>query len=94
MKSHLVNVRLDDRRVRRARRLRARGIILADLVREAIDRRYDELMESVEPLDVGAIMKEIYEKYPDPADLPVRKYDVHDRREARDAIVGRLRKRP
>src|SRR5437870_6495326 len=44
MNSRLVNVRLDDRLFARARRLRAEGITLSDLVREAIDRQYEQLM--------------------------------------------------
>ena len=93
MNSRLVNVRLDDRRLERARRLRAEGITLSDLVREAIDRQYEQLMKSSKRLGVEAIMREIYEPYPDPPSLAPRDYDVHDRREARQAILRKLRKK-
>lgn len=95
MSKHLVNVRLDERRLERARRLRANGIALSDLVREAIDRRYEQLVNLSKPRDVEAIMKEIYERHPDPPGLPARDYKVHDRRETKNAILRKLRsKRP
>jgi hypothetical protein len=67
-------VRLD-----KARSLRAHGIILSDLVREAIDREYEEVMKSSKHRSVRAITQEIYEQYPDRDHVVPRKYDVHDR---------------
>ena len=60
MNNRLVNVRLDERRMQRARRLRANGIALSDLVRDAIDRGYEQLVESSKRRDVVTIMREIY----------------------------------
>jgi hypothetical protein len=96
MSTRLVNVRLDVDRLRKARRLRARGITLSDVVREAIDRQYDALESASPPLDAKAIARRIFEEHPDPPDLPPRGYDVHDARAARAAIRGRLgrRRRP
>lgn len=91
MNSRLVNVRLDEQRLERARRLRANGIALSDVVRDAIDRQYEQLVKSFKARDVEATMKEIYEQYPDPPGLPPREYDVHHRDEARSAILGKLR---
>ena len=93
MNSRLVNVRLDEQRLKRARRLRAKGITLSDLVRDAIDREYAQLVKSSRARDVGAIMEEIYRLYPDPAELPKRDYDVHDRDQARKAILRRFRRK-
>jgi len=90
MTSRLINVRLDADRVRKARKLRERGVVLSDVVREAIDERFLELRSKSRP-DVKAIVRRIFEQYPDPADLPPRDYDVHDRRAARAAIVRKLR---
>jgi post-segregation antitoxin (ccd killing protein) len=90
MNTRLVNVRLDDKRLERARRLRAKGITLSDLVREAIDRQYEQLVESPGSRDASAIVKEIHSRYPDPAGLVRRTYDVHDRIEARSAIRRKL----
>ena len=91
MNSRLVNVRLDERRLERARRLRANGIALSDVVREAIDRRYEQLVEPSKRRDAAAILQEIYEEHPDPPGLPPRGYNVHDRRDAKRAIVRKLR---
>jgi hypothetical protein len=93
MNSRLVNVRLDDQRLERARKLRAKGITLSDLVREAIDRQYDQMIESANRRDAEAIMNEIYEQYPDPPGLAKRTYDVHNRTEARSAIQRKLRRK-
>ena len=43
MPSHLVNVRLDDNYVRKARRLRQSGVVLSEVVRAAIDQRFNDL---------------------------------------------------
>src|SRR5438105_217160 len=93
MNTRLVNVRLDDERLQRARRLRANGIALSDVVREAIDRQYEQLMESSSRRNVEAIMKQIYERYPDPPGLLPRDYDVHDRDEAKSAVLRKLRRK-
>jgi len=87
MSSRLVNVRLDERRLARARRLRAKGITLSDLVRDAIDRQYEQLVKSGKRRDIDAVMNEIYERYPDPSGLRPRDYDVHDSGAASQAIV-------
>ena len=91
MSGRLINVRLDEQRLRRARKLRVAGIPLSDLVREAIDRRYEQVVESSRPRDAAAIMKRIYEQFPDPPDLPPRDYSVHNRTEAGRAILRKLR---
>jgi hypothetical protein len=92
MNERLINVRLDRRRLDKARRLREGGVPLSELVREAIDRRFDEMMRH-SSRNVTAMLKEIHTKHPDPADLPERGYDVHDPREARRAIIRKLRKK-
>ena len=92
MASRLVNVRLDEERLRKAQTLRESGVALSDLVREAIDERFDELAGSGTARDVKAVMERIFEQYPDPPDRPPRGYDVHDRDEARRAIIGKLRR--
>jgi hypothetical protein len=88
--SRLINVRLDQQRLRKARKLKESGIALSDVVREAIDRRFEALRELETPRDVEAIMTRLLEQYPDPPDLPPRTYDVADRRAARAAIVRKL----
>ena len=90
MSSRLINVRLDTERLRKAQALRERGVALSDVVREAIDERFLELRSASRP-DAKAIIRRIFDQYPDPPDLPPREYDVHDRRAARRAILGTLR---
>ena len=91
MASRLINVRLDEERVRKAQTLRERGVSLSEVVREAIDERFLALRPSEAERDVTALVSQIFERYPDPADLPERDYDVHDRHAARRAILRKLR---
>jgi len=93
MGTRLINVRLDEQRVRKVRRLRERGIAISDVVREAIDERYRQLAPVARQRDVRAIMTRLYERYPDPPNVPARSYDVHDAKQARAAIRRRLRRR-
>ena len=87
-----MNVRLDAARLRKAQVLRRRGIALSDVVREAIDARYGQL-QSTPRSDVKGIVRRIFDEHPDPADLPERDYDVHDRQAARRAIVRTMTRR-
>lgn len=90
MSSRLINVRLDSERLRKAQTLREHGVTLSDVVRKAIDERFLELRSAPGP-DVKTLIQRIFEQYPDPAGLPPRDYDVHDRRAARHAILRKLR---
>ncbi len=90
MSSHLINVRLDSERLRKVRTLRQRGIKVSDLVREAIDERFLRLRSGPEA-DMKTRIQTIFEQYPDPASMPLRGYDVHDRHAARQAILRKLR---
>ena len=93
MSNTLVNVRLDAERVRKVQLLRERGVSLSDVVRAAIDERFDALRLAGYQRDGASIVARLLEQYPDPPDLPARDYDVHDRRAARAAVAGRLRRR-
>ena len=92
MASRLVNVRLDSARLRKVRKLRKDGVVFSDVVRDAIDRRFEELRGRAAHRDVSAILARVFEQYPDPPRLPARSYDVHDRRGASRAIRRRLRR--
>jgi hypothetical protein len=92
MSSKLINVRLDQERLRKVLALRKRGLALSDVVREAIDERFSELRESTSPAEVKAIVDGIFARYPDPPDVPGRGYDVHNPRAARRAIQRKLRR--
>lgn len=92
MASRLINVRLDDERLKKASKLRERGVVLSHLVREAIDTAYRSLTVAEGPRDVGRLIEDLFERYPDPPRLPRRTYDVHDAGEARKAVRKRLRR--
>jgi len=94
MSSRLVNVRLDEERVRKAKELREKGIALSDLVRTAIDERYEKLSASRKPLDVDAIMADLDAKYPlDKKDFPPQSYNIHDRKQLSAMIRKRLKQK-
>ena len=92
--SRLLNVRLDEHRLRKARRLRESGIALSDVVREAIDARFEELSRAVTTRDIRAAIARIHQQHPDPPGIPARAYDVHDRAAARAAISRKLKRLP
>ena len=92
MGGRLVNVRLDEERLRKAKALRSSGVAISDLLREAIDHRYEQAVRS-KGRDVAAIMRRVFEEYPDPPGLPPRGYDVHDRAAARRAVRRRLKRK-
>ena len=69
------------------------AVDIVSVVREAIDRQYEQLLESSSRRNVEAIMKQIYERYPDPPGLLPRDYDVHDRDEAKSAVLRKLRRK-
>jgi hypothetical protein len=66
MASRLINVRLDDERLKKASKLRERGVVLSHLVREAIDTAYRSLTVAEGPRDVGRLIEDLFERYPDP----------------------------
>jgi hypothetical protein len=93
MSSRLINVRLDDAYLRKARKLRERGIVLSQLVRDAIDAKFDALIPEA-PRHPSEIVERLFEQYPDPPDVPARSYDVAERVAARDAIRRKLVREP
>jgi methionine aminopeptidase len=93
MSSRLVNVRLDEERLRKVRMLREQGLALSDVIREAIDERFEQLNRSRKVRDIRKIIQRIFERHPDPAGLPPRAYDIHDRKATRAAILAKLGRR-
>lgn len=91
MSSRLINVRLDADRLRKALSLRKNGITLSDVVREAIDERYEKL-RTTSSKDIGGLVRRLFDEHPDPPDIAPRDYDVHDRKSARTAIAHRIRR--
>ena len=93
MGSRLLNVRLDEDRLRKARKLRETGVALSDVVREAIDARFSALHLSMTGRAATTVIERILDQYPDPADLPSRSYRVHDAAESRAAIQNAVKRR-
>jgi hypothetical protein len=94
MGSRLVNVRLDHERLRKARNLREAGVSLSDVVREAIDTRFQALRQRrLTGREAVTRVAHVLEDYPDAASVPARSYDVHDASQARAAIARRLGRR-
>ena len=93
MPSHLLNVRLDADRLRKARRLRDAGIVLSEVVRTAIDARFETLERSFSSRDAALAVSRVLERFPNPPGLGPREYDVHDARQARAAVGRGLRRR-
>jgi hypothetical protein len=89
----VVNVRVDDDRWRKIRRLRDHGITASDVFRDAIDQRYDALRDRREARDAGAVLASIFAAHPDPSDTPRRDDDVHDAAQARPAVRRRISRR-
>ncbi len=89
----LLNVRLGPEDARMATALRTNGIQLSQLIRQAIRTEYARrLAGRVSRRRPSDIVREITAAHPDPADLPARADDVHQRRTARSAIQARLRR--
>ena len=94
MPSTLVNVRLDEGRLRKVRRLRAHGIAMSDVVREAIDARFDALTKERPTTDAAAIVARILVQHPEPKGFrPRAARDVHDRHTAQRVIRTALSRR-
>jgi hypothetical protein len=88
----LINVKLNPEDARKAAALRKDGVLISTLVREAIraeyDRRRPPKRDKRKPSE---IVEEIIARYPTPPGTPPRDYNVHDRHEAREAILRKLR---
>ena len=76
-----------------AKALREDGLQVSQLVRQAIRSEYEKRRPRKKPLDVEAILAELDRRHPIPADYKGPGYNVHDRREARAAIVARLKRK-
>jgi hypothetical protein len=89
----LLNVRLNEDDAHIADQLRRAGVEISSLVRQALRAEYARRrggMKDQRP--VADILAEIYAQNPAPPDYTPRDYNVHDRREAREAILRKLKK--
>ncbi len=89
----LLSVRLAAKDARRVSDLERAGVHLSRVVREAIRSEHARLLGNKKGRRRAAeVMREIYAAAPDPENLPKRRYDVHDSRQAKRAIVKKLRR--
>jgi len=87
----LLNVRLNAEDERRAKALRDAGIPISTLVREAIREEYERRVAVPHrKMRPSAVMAQILEDLPDPADRARRAVDASDRRAVRRHIATRL----
>ena len=90
----LLNVRLDAEDARRVAELKRAGVQLSGVVRRAIRSEHQRRIGNRHGGEHAAeVMAEIYAACPDPKDTPRRSYDVHDSKQARSAIMKKLRAR-
>ena len=90
-----LNVRLDAEDARKADVLRKQGVEISFVVRAAIRAEYVRRQppKQRDRRSVAEIMAEIYARHPTPPDVPPRDYDVHDAKQARAAIVAKLKRK-
>src|SRR5687767_12548629 len=88
----LINVRLDDADVRKVGHLRKQGVEISALVREAIRAEYERRRrQKRKGRKMSDVIDEIVARHPTPPGTPPRGYNVHNRHEARAAILDKLR---
>ena len=92
MPSRLLNVRLSAEDQVIARKLKARGVSISDVVRRAL--RNEAAQYAVTPIDANLLVAEMVERYPSPAaPTPDERPGTTDRRAVRRYIAARLRSR-
>jgi hypothetical protein len=85
-----LNVRLTAEETRMAERLRAEGVQISGLVREAIRAEYERRIERLGEASPAAVARRILADLPDPPDLPPRTFAATDRKALRRHIAERL----
>jgi hypothetical protein len=88
----LLNVRLNEADAKIAAQLRRDGVEISTLMRQALraefERRHRKSRKARKPSE---IIVEIIARHPTPPGTPPRDYNVHDRHEAREAILRKMR---
>lgn len=88
MAKRLLNVRLSPEDERIARRLRARGLSISDIVRRALREAAGEESVRADPAELEAEMLRLY---PTPTTGPSARPDTLDRQAVREHIRAKLR---
>jgi hypothetical protein len=90
-RTKLLNVRLGPQDEMMAAELRAGGVEMSELVRDAIRTEYGRRRRRLRARDIDALLAEIYTRHPDPPGPRRQRPDTLDRHAIREAIRGRLR---
>lgn len=85
-----LNVRLTEEEARMAARLRAEGVQISGLAREAIRAEYERRIERRGERSPVAVVRGILADPPDPEDVPPRPFATNDRRAVRGHIEEQL----
>lgn len=85
-----LNVRLSAEESRMTKRLRAAGVSISTLVRDALRAEYARRIERVEEGPAVAVVRRILNDLPDPPDLAARDFSIRDRRAVQRHIAERL----
>jgi len=85
-----INVRLSEEESRMADRLRAAGVPISTLVRNALRAEYARRIERPEEGQALEILRRILNELPDPPDLAARNFSIRDRRAVQRHIAERL----
>jgi hypothetical protein len=89
----LLNVRLNEEDAKIAVQLRRDGVEISTLVRQALRAEYSRRKNGKKDRrPASQILAEIYARHPTPPNEPERDYDVHDRHQARQAILRKLKR--
>lgn len=89
----LLNIRLDPEDVAKVRALRAQGVKVSHLLREAIRAEHRRRAGVPRAGEVEAALAAIYTEHPIPRADERQRFDVHHRRRFRSAVRRHLRRR-
>ncbi len=89
----LLNIRLGPDDVARVRALRARGVKLSQLLREAIRAEHDRRTQIPRGRDAEEAMAEIYAQHPCGEAGDRQGFDAHRRRRFRKEVARHVRRR-
>ena len=94
MATRLINVRLAAADVSKVDTLKAQGVNVSEIVRQAIRAEYSRRSNGHrDKRDVKTLLEEVYARYPVPDDTPRASVDTRDRKASREWITQRVRGR-
>jgi hypothetical protein len=89
----LLNVRLGPEEEKMTAALRAAGVAVSSIVREALRAEYERRIGSQRRVKGSEVVAAILESLPDPPSLPAREFSPSDRRAVRSHVRAKLARR-